>query len=117
VRWAAAARAAWGVVLIAAPERVLATGRGRSDRSSRAVLRLLGIRHLLQAAVVAGNPTPAAQDIGIAVDLIHAGSAAAFAAVDRDQRRFALTETTVAAGWAAAAWGIRHRQRPSQQHR
>ncbi len=96
-----AARAAWGVFLIAAPGRALTLGGGHDDRTSRAVLRVLGARHVVQGAVTIAAPTPAVVDAGSVVDLLHGSSAVLFALIDRRQRRYALTEAALAAGWAA----------------
>ncbi len=74
----------------------------------RSVARLLGVRHLLQAALTSG-PAPGAARLalGAAVDLTHAASMAGLAAADRSLRRAtladALIETTFAASGCAAA--------------
>ncbi|HEY1488343.1 MAG TPA: hypothetical protein VGF84_19700 [Micromonosporaceae bacterium] len=109
VRSVCAARAAWGLALIVAPGTVLDAGRGHSDQVSRAVLRILGVRHMAQAIIVALAPTRQVQGAGIVVDVLHASSAAAFAGIDRRQRRFALTETVDASLWAASGWVLRAR--------
>jgi len=75
---------------------------------ARGVTRLLGARHLLQAALTSG-PAPGAARlaIGAAVDLTHAASMAALAAADPKLRRAtladALIETTFGAAGLAAS--------------
>jgi hypothetical protein len=104
---ACAGRAAWGTLLITVPGWYLAAGRGRDDRTSRAVLRVLGARHLVQAAVVATRPSRPVLDLAVGVDVAHAVSAVAFASVDGHQRRIAWTEATVASSWAVTGWLLR----------
>jgi hypothetical protein len=107
VRSACAARAAWGLALIVAPGSVLERRRGHNDRASRTVLRVLGIRHVAQAIIIAAAPSRQVQSAGIVVDVLHATSAAAFAGIDRRQRHVAGTETANAALWAASGWVLR----------
>jgi hypothetical protein len=104
-------RAGWGLLLIANPGRVLRAGGGHDDRVSRGVVRVLGVRHLVQAAAVAARPTPGAQAAGVAVDVLHGSSALAFAAVDQRQRRFALGEAALAALGATVGLYERNRHR------
>jgi hypothetical protein len=109
LRSVCAARAAWGLLLIATPRVVLRAGRGRNDRTSRTVLRVLGIRHLAQAVTVTAVPTVSVQRVGVVVDVLHTASAAALAYIDRGQRRFALTETADASLWAGSGWLLQRR--------
>jgi hypothetical protein len=106
---ASAVRAGWGLVLIVAPDAVIAASNGRSDRTSRTTLRVLGLRHLVQAAVVGGHPTRTFQRLGVAVDVLHASSAVALAGIDTRQRRPALTEAAIAGGWALTGWVVQTR--------
>jgi hypothetical protein len=98
----AAARAAWGLLLVSlarpASERVL--GRP-ATRAEVGVVRVLGGRHLAQAAVVTAAPRTAVA--GRAVDLVHLASMLLLAAVDRPRRRAALLSATVAGALAAAS--------------
>jgi len=104
-----AARACYGAALLCAPGLIIriATGRPASSRA-RGVTRLLGVRHLLQAALTSGPaPGTARLAIGAAVDLTHAASRAALAAADPKLRRAtladALIETTLGAAGLAAS--------------
>jgi hypothetical protein len=104
-------RATYGAALVFAPGLMiwLATGQLPSRRARR-VAQVLGARHLMQAALTAAAPEPAALAIGGQVDALHAGSMLALAAVSRTGRRAALadalTEAALAAAGRAAA-GVR----------
>jgi hypothetical protein len=80
----------------------------RAGSRARRLTRVLGARHLVQAALTSG-PAPGAARlaIGAAVDLTHAASMAGLAAADRSLRRAtladALIETMFAASGLAAA--------------
>ncbi|HTS98533.1 MAG TPA: hypothetical protein VMI33_18135 [Streptosporangiaceae bacterium] len=98
-----AVRAGYGGALLIAPGLVirLVTGEPAGPRA-RAVARVLGARHLLQAALTtaAGRSAPSL-GIGAAVDLVHAASMAALAA-DRRVRRLTLTDALVESALALA---------------
>jgi hypothetical protein len=69
------------------------------------VARVLGARHLLQAAVEARGAERQARGrsiLGRSVDLSHAGTAVALAATDRRWRRLAVVDAVIATGFAAA---------------
>ncbi|GAA3223728.1 hypothetical protein GCM10017691_11010 [Pseudonocardia petroleophila] len=101
----ATVRAVWGAVLLAAPDAVfvLAT-RPRSDepRRARAVLRVLGARHLAQAGLVVLRPGPGVSAVSAAVDGVHAATCLGLAALDRRWRRPALLDAAVAAAFCLA---------------
>ncbi|MEH3078241.1 MAG: hypothetical protein PGN11_16530 [Quadrisphaera sp.] len=98
------ARATWGVLLLAAPERVLrAVGEHHPDARTRAVLRVLGARHLVQAAFSGRAPGRATLADGAWVDAVHALTSLALAAGDRPRARLALLDAVVAASWGAAS--------------
>lgn len=97
------ARVATGAVLLAAPGTVLrSAARGRSDRPARIVTRVLGARHLVQAALTGLRPAPAALGIGAGVDALHAATALGLAAVDPSRRRDALANAVTALAFAGA---------------
>ncbi|MFU8871789.1 hypothetical protein [Micromonospora sp. SL4-19] len=98
-RTSAFARLAWGTTLILAPRRVLRRW-GRASGLAVGTLRVLGVRHLAQAAVTLRRPVPVVLVAGAAADLLHASTALALAAVDRRQRRIALRDAAIAGGWA-----------------
>ena len=97
-------RAGWGVALLAAPRpllRGLAHVDDPADRAAVVVLRVLGARHLAQVVVEALGPRPLLRYVGIATDGLHALTAIGLAALDPRWRRGALTDTAVAALFAA----------------
>jgi hypothetical protein len=78
-------RAGYGAALLLLPGPVirLCTGRPAGHRT-RNVARVLGARHLVQAAVTAGSgPSAESLGIGAAIDITHAASMAGLAAADR----------------------------------
>lgn len=88
-----AARASYGVALVLAPGPVIRLATGRfPGRRARRVARVLGARHLIQAAVSSLAPLPGVLAAGAAVDAVHAASMVALAAADRGSRRAALTD-------------------------
>jgi hypothetical protein len=103
------ARAGYGGALLVVPGPVIRLVAGRPAGSrARTVARVLGARHLLQAALTtAAAPGGPSLRIGAAVDLVHAASMAALALADRQVRRLtlsdALIESTFAAAGASAA--------------
>ena len=97
-------RLGWGAALVAAPRpllRGLARVHDPADRGAVAVLRVLGVRHVGQALVEALGPQPAVRYLGAAVDGLHALTAAGLAVLDPRWRRGALTDTAIAAFFAA----------------
>lgn len=104
------ARAAWGALCLLAPasvQRVLSGGR--VDARGVLVLRVLGGRHLVQAAATRLLPPRPALGGGAAADGLHALSALALAAVDARRRRAALVEAALATAWCA--WWVRRCRR------
>ncbi|MBE1552144.1 hypothetical protein GGC64_006231 [Mycobacterium sp. OAS707] len=83
----------------------------RLDSRARLVVRILGARHLLQAAVLAASARPLILRLGSVVDALHATSMLGLAAVDDRRRRAALGDAAVASSLAAAGWA------QAQQHR
>lgn len=98
------ARAAWGAGCLAAPAAVgRVLGLAPGDRRARLLLRLLGARDLGQAALAATAPPPALLRFGAGVDVLHAASMVALAAVSPHYRRPALTSAAIATGWTVAS--------------
>ena len=111
-------RAIWGAALLIGPATVLQQVHGvRADSRSIAVTRVLGARHLTQAALSGIRPTPAVLALGVWVDTVHAGTALTFAAADHARARAAITDAAVAAGWAAAGFRDLARGRASRPTR
>lgn len=97
-----AVRAAYGTVVFAAPRRVLGRYAGHpADRRVGWVGRVLGTRHVVQAVLSSGSPTPAVLLLGAEADLAHAASAVGLAAADRSWRQAGWIEAAIAASFAA----------------
>ena len=110
VRTTAAVRAAWGAVLLLTPEQWLRAGFGRPvPASAVTAVRVLGLRHLLQAGVAAALPTGPVAGLGALVDTVHASSCAGVAAWSPRWRRAALTDLLVETAFAAAGWSAGRR--------
>jgi hypothetical protein len=110
IRTTAAVRAGWAVILLARPERLLrAGGGGPVPPAAVAAVRVLGVRHLLQAGASAGPATGSVAGLGALVDMAHAGSCVGLAIVSPRWRRAALADALVEAGFAAAGWSSRSR--------
>jgi hypothetical protein len=98
------ARVGYGAALLLVPGPAirLSTGRPAGHRT-RNVARLLGARHLIQAAVTAGiGPSAELLGLGAAVDITHAASMAGLALADRGVRRVTLTDALIETAFAAA---------------
>lgn len=95
----ATARAAYGLVQLAAPD-VLAGQQ--LDRRARQVTRVLGTRQLAQACLSGSAPTPAVLALGAEIDALHAASMICLAMLSRRWRPAALASAAAAAGFAAA---------------
>ena len=97
-----AARACYGVALLCAPGVMLglATGEAPSQRA-RTVARILGARHLAQAALTLWRPRPAVLFAGAGIDACHAASMAALAVADPHMRRTGLADAATAAAFTA----------------
>ena len=93
-------RAVYGAALLAVPSRNLrAYGGDPADGAALAAARVLGGRHLAQAALVGSEPGPVRRSGGAFVDLLHATSMFALARVDPARRRPALIDGSVAAAF------------------
>ena len=101
-----AVRACYGTALLLAPGPLIRICTGYpADARVRLTARVLGARHLLQAALTAGaGPGSGTGGLaaGAAVDLMHAASMAGLAAVSRPLRRTALTDAMLETALAAA---------------
>jgi hypothetical protein len=98
-------RATYGValVLVPGPAIRLATGRLPSRQACR-VMRVLGTRHLIQAALTAAAPEPAVLALGGQVDTVHTASMLLLATVSPVGRRAALTDALTEAAFATAGF-------------
>lgn len=94
----AAARLGWGLFLLAAPGAALRLLGGCPTGRARTVVRVLGARHVVQAAVEQRDGGRHRLLLA-AVDWAHAASGLVLAAVDRRWRRPALTDAALATGF------------------
>ena len=92
-----AARACYGGILLLAPGPVIRLcTRGPASRRAQYVTRVLGVRHLVQAALTAGAPPDNARlGIGAAVDLTHAASMVGLALRDHAIRPATLVDAAI----------------------
>ena len=67
------------------------------------IVRVLGGRQLIQGVAILLAPTPAVVDVGKLVDVLHASSMLALAAVSPRYRRAGLVSAATAAGFALAS--------------
>lgn len=104
----ATARAAYGVVQLAAPD-VLAGQR--LDRRARQVTRVLGARQLAQACLSGSAPTPAVLALGAEIDALHAASMICLAMLSKRWRPAALGSAAAAAGFAAGGLATQRARR------
>jgi hypothetical protein len=89
------ARLTYGLFLLVAPDELTDALTGRPlDGRTRAVARVLGARHLLQAALL--NRTEATRSMGRFLDAVHAVTMLCIAVFDSRRRRLALIDTAVA---------------------
>jgi hypothetical protein len=103
-------RLAWGLILLVAPGRVLAVaGPFRDQRRVRGVARLLGLRHIAQAAYTARRGDARAAEVGAAVDALHGLSMAGLALRSGAVRRPAALNAAGASAWTLA--GLREARR------
>jgi hypothetical protein len=95
-------RGSYGVLLVSMPGSLIRLAGGSAGNPrARAVARLLGARHLTQAALAAVGPSPALLALGAEVDLLHSASMMALGGADAPSRRIALIDGVVAAAFAA----------------
>jgi len=113
-----AARLAWGLTLLTAPDRCIELAGGPGDgggpgaggpgagggaaepgADARRIARVLGGRHVLQAGVELAA-WPRWRRLGATADLLHAASGVGLAAVDPRWRRVALIDAALATSWA-----------------
>jgi hypothetical protein len=89
-------RGAWGACELLMPARLAKLALGRAgDGTEHLVIRVLGGRHVAQAALTA-RAEPAVHMLGGVVDLTHSASMVLLALVDRKRRRAAATSAAVA---------------------
>ncbi|GAC1442441.1 MAG: hypothetical protein NVSMB55_13180 [Mycobacteriales bacterium] len=82
---------------------------GAPRRDSHPVLRILGLRHLLEAAALASRPTSGVVAAGLAVDGTHVLSCLGLAAVSPSHRRPAFRDAVAGSTILIATWLLRPR--------
>jgi hypothetical protein len=106
-------RGGYGAVLLCAPGMAIRlSGAGAASPRALAVTRVLGIRHVIQAAVTAAAPNAVVLTIGAQVNLAHAASMLALAATSRPLRRAGLADGLIATILAVAGTAVAR----SRQH-
>ncbi len=111
-----ALRAAWGITLLWCPGGLLRAAGQPASHTDRVVVRVLGGRHLIQAAVTAIRPEPAVQAAGGVADLLHAASGLLACSLPHWRRAAALDAlgaTVFAAASFRAAYRLADRPVPS----
>jgi uncharacterized RDD family membrane protein YckC len=100
------ARLVLGGAAMARPGLFLYLARGRVGRGERATVRILGARYILQsgAGLTLTQPwgRPWVRDADAAIDLVHAATMVALAAIAPTHRRIALLSAGTAVGFAIA---------------
>jgi hypothetical protein len=109
-RWANLVRAGYGLALLCVPGPMITamTGQPASSRA-RAVARVLGARHVAQAAVCGLVPTRGLIQAGAAADSLHAASMLGLAGAEPGLRRALLADTAIEATLASVAVTALHR--------
>jgi hypothetical protein len=102
-----AARGCYGAALLFAPGLALGlcTGVASSPRA-RAVVRILGARHLAQAVLTLWQPRRKVLAAGAGIDGCHAASMLVLAAADPSLRRAGLADAVAATAFTAAGAAI-----------
>jgi hypothetical protein len=90
-----ALRIGWGAALLIAPGTVLRLFGGADEGvAPRRIMRVLGARHVVQAAAERAGGRQA-REIGTLVDLLHAGTSVGFGLANRRWRRAAWSDAAV----------------------
>lgn len=96
-----------GIVLLARPHEALdAISHDDLQRRWVVAARVLGVRHLVEAAAITPRPDPRFAEIGALIDGTHALVAAGFGALDPRRRRLTWFNAVIAAAFGAA--GVHH---------
>ena len=96
------ARLGLGAAALGRPDLFLRLIPGSDGGGERATVRVLGARYILQSGTALAFGRPWVRDADAAIDLIHAVSMVALAALRPTHRRIALLSAATALGFAAA---------------
>ena len=107
-RAAAVVRAGVGVTMLLRPDMV-ARVTGAPVQGTHPVLRVLGLRHVVQAVALLAAPTPTVVRAGAAVDATHVTSCLAFACLPGPKRTAVLREAALETGILTGTWVTRPR--------
>jgi hypothetical protein len=111
------AQLAVGCLLCLRPEQVAASAAGPRGRPvSGRLVRVLGLRSLVQGAVITASPSAAALAGGAIVDATHAATMTPFIALCARYRRAAAVSATVAGVAAAVGALAAARTPPARAH-
>ena len=106
-------RALWGAALLIDPDRVLrVVDSDGVDGRSRAVVRILGARQLVQASFSGLRPSPEVLAMGVWIDTVHSLSAVALALAVRRRARAGYIDATIAGARSAAGYRDLRRAAP-----
>jgi hypothetical protein len=94
-----------GAALLVAPRRLLRGLGVPQDGVTLVAARVLGVRHLAQAATLRRRQDRAAVGLGATTDMLHGASMLALARLSRPHRRAALASAVAAATLAAIEVG------------
>lgn len=108
-RGALLTRAVLGTVDLAAAPLVAALENGEAGPLTVPVYRVLGVRQLLQAAVVRPSSPAALRTAGTIVDALHAASMVALALRSRHYRSGAIVQAAIATGFVLSSLSLRTR--------
>ena len=90
-------RAAWGTVLLTAPDIFARrSDSGSASTAAHRTIQVLGGRQVVQAALTAWRPSTEVLAAGAATDVLHAASMVAFAMVDARWRNRAVADAALA---------------------
>jgi hypothetical protein len=102
-RWTSLVRAGYGAALLCMPGLLITAVTGYpASRQARVAARVLGARHLAQAAICGAMPVRGLIEAGTTADCLHAASMLVLAGSDRQQRAALVADAQFAAVFAAA---------------
>jgi hypothetical protein len=102
-RVGAVVRAGVGAVMLLRPQ-VVAGVIGAPAHGPHPVLRILGLRHVVQGMALVAAPSRANGNAAAAVDCTHVATCVAYAGIRRSSRGAVLREAALETGILAATW-------------